>query len=136
MEELHAATGSATAREEQQMIHSDPSPSSAGTEPPSPKEQSYLELTEDEFLDRFRPVPNPLSDTAGFDFGEGGCLFEASGAELAFIRAQPPARVWTIVEGDDGLEITDGMHVVNRLGYLVTVRCCPSNMTISVPLAP
>tara|TARA_Y100000815_G_scaffold29471_1_gene24508 strand:+ start:138 stop:437 length:300 start_codon:yes stop_codon:yes gene_type:complete len=94
----------------------------------------YIEITEDEFLARFHPVPNHLSDTAGFDFGEGGCLFEASGPNLSFVRAQPPARIWTVIEGDDGLEITDGMHDVNRLGYLVTERCCPPNVAVSVPL--
>lgn len=111
------------------MTHNSTTASTAGTETPP-----YIEMTEDEFLVRFHPVPNHLSDTAGFDFGEGGCLFEASGPELAFVRVQPPARVWTVIEGDDGLEITDGMHVVNRLGYLVTVRCCPPHIAVSVPL--
>jgi hypothetical protein len=50
------------------------------------------------------------------------------------VRVQPLAKVWTVIEGDGGLEITDGMHVVNRLGYLVTVRCCPPNVAVSVPL--
>ncbi|AHE53712.1 hypothetical protein [Sphingomonas sanxanigenens] len=111
------------------MTHNSTTPLIAGTEA-----LPYIEMTEDEFLARFHPMPNHLSDTAGFDFGEGGCLFEASGPELAFVRAQPPAKVWTVIEGDDGLEITDGMHVVNRLGYLVTVRCCPPNVAVSVPL--
>ncbi|MBA4090252.1 MAG: hypothetical protein C0494_06635 [Sphingobium sp.] len=116
------------------MTHRKSNSSTLGTDIRLSIATQYLELTEDAFLDRFHPIPNHLSATAGFDFGEGGCLFEASGPELAFVRAQPPASVWTIVEGDDDMEITDGMHVVNRLGYLVTVRRCPANTSISVPL--
>ncbi|EQB16528.1 MULTISPECIES: hypothetical protein [Sphingobium] len=116
------------------MTHGDSISAALAADAASSKAPQYLELTEDDFLDRFHVTPNHLSDTAGFDFGEGGCLFEASGPELAFVLAQPPSRVWTIVEGDDGMEITDGMHVVNRLGYLVTARSCPPNTTISVLL--
>jgi hypothetical protein len=82
----------------------------------------HQELTEDEFLARFKPIPNPLNEAAGFDFGEGGCLFEAVDSDLEFVRAQPLKNVWTIIEGDEGIEITDGIHFVNRFGYLVT---CP-----------
>src|SRR3546814_4272387 len=58
-------------------------------------------LTEDEFVDRFRPVPNHLLATAGFDFGRGGCLFEASDPDLAFLRSQPMANVWTVTDDGD-----------------------------------
>lgn len=95
---------------------------------------TFVELTEDEFLARFRPIPNPLSNDTGFDFGDGSCLFDAYGPDSEFVRGQPLERVWTVVEGEDGLEITDGMHVVNRLGYLVTQQPCPPNTMISVPL--
>jgi hypothetical protein len=116
------------------MSHDNVTPMMAGQGALPPSAVRHLEMTEDEFLDRFHPLPNHLSDTAGFDFGEGGCLFEASGPELAFVRAQPSARVWTVVDGDDGMEITEGMHVVNRIGYLVTDRCCPPDTFISVSL--
>lgn len=91
-------------------------------------------LSEDEFLSRFQPIPNPLDETAGFDFGEGGCVFDTGGQDLEFVRTQPPEKVWTVVDGDDGLEITEGMHFVNRLGYLVTRHPCPKNTFISVDL--
>lgn len=100
----------------------------------APAAIQYLSLTEDEFVDRFQPVPNHLLATAGFGFGRGGCLFEASNPDLAFIRSQPMANVWTVIDGDECLEITDGMHTVNRLGYLLTEQPCPPDTMVSVPL--
>lgn len=94
----------------------------------------HQQLTEDEFLERFKPIANHLDETAGFDFGKGGCLFEAAGPELEFVRAQPLDKVWTVIDGDEGVEITDGMHFVNRLGYLVTELPCPPETMVTVPL--
>lgn len=36
------------------------------------------------------------------------------------IKDVPVNRVWTVVEGDDGLGIINGIHYVNRLGYDIT----------------
>lgn len=101
------------------------------TEPSAIRHQ---DIAEDEFIERFGPIRNPVNPTAGFDFGEGGCLFESTGPDLEFVRAQPMDQVWTVIEGDDGLEITDGLHMVNRLGYLVTDRPCPPDTMITVSL--
>jgi hypothetical protein len=94
----------------------------------------HQDITEDEFIERFGPIRNPVNSMAGFDFGDGGCLFESAGPDLEFVRAQPMNQVWTVIDGDDGLEITDGMHVVNRLGYLVTDRPCPPDTMVTVSL--
>lgn len=94
----------------------------------------HQDITEDEFIERFGPIRNPVNSMAGFDFGDGGCLFESAGPDLEFIRAQPMDQVWTVIEGDDGLEITDGIHVVNRLGYLVTAQSCPPDTMVTVSL--
>lgn len=94
----------------------------------------HRHLTEDDFITCFEPIPNLLDEAASFDFGEGGCLFGTAGPELEFVRAQPLEKVWTIVEGDEGLGITEGMHVVNRLGYLVTRHPCPPDTMVTVDL--
>ena len=94
----------------------------------------HLDITEDTFLERFVPIANPFDATAGFDFGNGSCLFAPTGREFEFVRGQPPENIWTIVEGDDGIEITNGMHFVNRLGYLVSEHPCPHNTFVSVIL--
>lgn len=49
--------------------------------------------------------------------------FETYGEELEFVRSilkTEPNRVWTLIEGDQGLWITNGYHFVNRLNYFIT----------------
>lgn len=65
--------------------------------------ENFIELTEDEFDDRYSLVPNHINPSAGWAIGDtGGCLFETYGEEFAFIQRQDPSRVWTLVDGDDG----------------------------------
>lgn len=80
-----------------------------------------IELTEDEFDERYPLVENHLNPAAGWAAGDGrGCLFETYGEELEFVKCQDPHRVWTLVDGDDGeLYVVSGPRVVNRIGYLV-----------------
>lgn len=78
-------------------------------------------INEDTFIERFGVRPNHLDGNASFDFGDGGCLYETYGPELAYVRAQNPNTVWTVVDGDEGqIVIVSGFHFVNRIGYLVT----------------
>jgi hypothetical protein len=63
------------------------------------------DLTEDDFLARFKPVPNPIDPSAGFD----GCLFETFGEDLAY----DPNLVWTVLDGDGQLAIASGFHFEN-----------------------
>lgn len=80
-----------------------------------------LTLDEDSFIDQFRPKPNHLDLMASFDLGQGGCLFACAGKEWRYVLAQNPRTIWTLIEGDNGtLAIESGLHLVNRLGYLVT----------------
>lgn len=49
--------------------------------------------------------------------------FETYGIELGYVLGVAdiePDRVWTLVEGDDGLYIVNGYHLVNRLNYFIT----------------
>ena len=49
-------------------------------------------------------------------------MFETSGTDLAYVRAQPATRVWTLVDGDSSPAqfVCSGFHTVNRVGYFVT----------------
>lgn len=70
------------------------------------------------FFDTFKPVKNHLDSNAPYD----ECMFETYGDEVAFVKAQPKDRVFTLLTGDDGskLYIVPGWHFVNRMGYFVT----------------
>lgn len=92
-------------------------------------------ITEEAFVERFRPVPNHLDRNASFDFGDGGCLFETFGTELEYVKTQPTDHVWTILDVDGELMIASGYHFVNRLGYILTARPCPERTLIEVSLS-
>lgn len=67
----------------------------------------------------YKPVQNTVSNREEFD----GFLFETYGEDLAFVseKAQAePAKVWTILDSDGKLTLTNGFHIVNRYGYMVT----------------
>lgn len=100
---------------------------------------TFIELTEDEFDDRFPLVPNHINPSAGWALGDsGGCLFETYGEEFEFVRRHDPTKVWTLVDGDDGdIYVISGLHFVNRVGYLLSTVPVPENTTIQarMPMA-
>lgn len=70
---------------------------------------------------KYQPIQNHLDPKAGDKF-------ETYGEELDYVLSianTEPARVWTLVEGDDSnLYITSGCHFVNRLAYFITKNPC------------
>jgi hypothetical protein len=49
-----------------------------------------------------------------------GHMYETYGEELAYVREQPIANIWTIVEDDNGnWVVIPGYKLVNRMGYLI-----------------
>ena len=80
-----------------------------------------VQLTEEEWFDTFKPLPNHLDENAQFTDGDQGYLFETYGKELDFVKAQEPNRIWTHCEDDSGnTYISQGMRIVVRIGYFVT----------------
>ncbi len=91
-------------------------------------------LSEASFAERYRPMPNPLDKSAGFDFGAGGCLFAPTTKEFRHVLAQPPRRIWTVLDDDDGrLIIESGLRLDNRLGYLIAERAREDDRRIRNP---
>ena len=54
------------------------------------QDKALRTIDEDTFIERFRPKPNHLDFTGGFDFGDGCCLF-SSVRQGRQIRARPKA---------------------------------------------
>ena len=73
---------------------------------------------------KYKPLLNHLDDNASFQNEKGeGIMFETFGDELQYvlkIANSEPSRVWTYVDGDEGTWITNGYHLVNRIGYFIT----------------
>ena len=64
---------------------------------------------------KYQPIQNHIDPHAGDKF-------ETYGKELDYVLSianTEPDRVWTLVEGDDGLYITNGYNLVNRLNYFI-----------------
>src|ERR1700735_2631893 len=97
---------------------------------------NFIELTEDEFDARYPLKSNHLNPSAGWALGDaGGCLVETHGEEFAFVKRQDPRTVWTLLDGDDGdMYLVNGIHYVNRIGYLLSTIHVPDNVAIQVHL--
>ena len=100
----------------------------------NPQAWTFRSIDEDTFIERFGPKPNHLEFDCGFDFGDGSCLFSAAGKSFKHVLAQHPQTIWTVIEGDEGLAIESGLHIVNRLGYLVTANPVEDRVTYTVTL--
>jgi hypothetical protein len=78
----------------------------------------------EEWLEKYQPVDNHLDNNASFQDENGnGIMFETFGEELQYVLSianNEPNQVWTYVDGDDGTYVTNGYHLVNRIGYFIT----------------
>jgi hypothetical protein len=93
-----------------------------------------IQLNEDDFDEQYPLLENHVNPDASWSIGsQRGCLFETYGKELEFVLQQDPRNVWTLVEGDSGdLWVISGMHLVNRIGYLVSTVPVPADQFIQV----
>lgn len=80
--------------------------------------EEVVMITEDQFEEEFRPVKNPLVESAPFN----DWMHETYGEELEHVRKQDPSHIWTIIETEEKLFYVAGFHIVNRLGYIITEK--------------
>lgn len=73
-------------------------------------------ITTEEEFDGLKPIQNHIDKNASLN----GTMFETYGAELDFVIAQPNENIWTYIDADGVLLLSNGYHLVNRMGYLVT----------------
>ena len=96
-------------------------------------QDTFIEMSFDEWLTTYKPILNHLDENASFQSDDGGIMFETYGDEVAFVKSQDPAKIWTYGDGDDGGGyIWSGWSFVNRLGYFITEVPCPPNTTIQI----
>ena len=88
-------------------------------------------LTYDEWFDTYNPIKNKYSVDGDFS---GITAFETYGDELAFVLEQPDNKVWTEMDGDDGVYIVSGYHLVNRIQYYVTDKPWTEDTEIPVSI--
>ena len=72
-------------------------------------------MTEDEWLETYKPKTNHLDSNASWN----GTMFETYGEEIDFIKSTPDNFVWTLLDVDGSLIVSSGQSWVNRLGYFV-----------------
>ena len=75
----------------------------------------YSILTYNEWAEHYKPIKNEITKYQS-DFLTA---FETYGEELEFVRSQPDENIWTEVDGDEGVYIVNGYHLVNRIQYYV-----------------
>ena len=89
----------------------------------------FIEMTEDEWFETYKPIQNHLDSNASFS----GCMFETYGEEVEFVKSTPEQHVWMYGDGDDGgTYIWSGWGYVNRIGYFITEVPCPADILIQV----
>ena len=91
--------------------------------------ERFIEMTEDEWINTYKPIKNHIDTNASFD----GTMFETYDEEVAFVKEQPEENIWTYGDGDDGGGyVWNGWSFVNRIGYFITEVPCPPDTTIQI----
>ena len=80
------------------------------------------------FSEKYKPIKNTFVKEAPCD----GYLFE----DRSLLNGTKIENVWTLIDNNDGNDmfITNGLRIINSLGYLVTTEVWEENETIEVRL--
>ena len=70
------------------------------------------EMTYAEWEAKYHPMTNY--------FTNDGTSYETYGDDLEYILQQDDRHVWTELDGDNGVYLVNGYHIVNRINYYVT----------------
>lgn len=85
-----------------------------------------IQITTEQLFETYKPIKNPVDNTPSWD----GCMFETFGVEHEFVMAQDPNHIWSIVESDGNIEVTNGYHYVNAIGYLISEVASPDDFVV------
>jgi hypothetical protein len=85
-----------------------------------------IRLPYDEWFDKYQPILNEIT-------GDEQYQFETYGDELQYVLQQDDKHIWTEMDGDEGVSIVSGYHLVNRIQYYITVK--PWDDLIEIPVS-
>jgi hypothetical protein len=91
-----------------------------------------IRLSFDDFVTQFKPITNTLDDNASAD----GLAFETYGAEFEAVKAayaKNPRSVWTCLDGEGTMTISEGLHHVNRMFYFITKKPALDGRVYDIP---
>ena len=99
--------------------------------------QDLVKISFEDWCKEYEPVINHIDPNASFDDGDGGVMFETYGPELKFVlncAKANPLHVWTYMDGKNYPIVCEGYHLVNRIGYFVTVKSARPNTEYEIHL--
>ena len=84
-----------------------------------------------EWKAEFKPIINHMNNSASMD----GCLFHFYGEEWNYVQQFQYDCIWSLIvtdldNGKTSWDITNGIHVINREGFLMTEKQCLEDMEI------
>lgn len=91
------------------------------------------EISENHWIETYNPLPNPVDDTCGYDYGNGCVLVETYSPHTEYLNTIEANRIWTVIEADNGHQyIMSGRAFVNRIGYIVTEKPWEEDISIDI----
>lgn len=81
----------------------------------------------DEWFEEYQPIINEIA-------GDEQYQFETYGDELQYVLQQDDKHIWTEMDGDQGVSIVSGYHLVNRIQYYITVKPWTEDTEIPVSI--
>jgi hypothetical protein len=99
------------------------------------RKNKLYKLDYEQWLKKFKPQTNHIDQNAAFD----GHMYETYGKELDYVIThlksdESRKRIWTLIDGDGICLITEGYHIVNRLGYFITDKSFNFNNVYEINL--
>lgn len=74
-----------------------------------------MTMTYNEWKEKYNPI---------VDDCDNPWVYETYGPDLEIVKLIPENYVWTLIdEGDNNTYLLAGMHLVNRMLYIITNRC-------------
>lgn len=101
-------------------------------------------LTEDQWVDKLEPIPNPYTLGTGFDYGKGSCLMGYTDlTKYISEKAIDLEYIWSVVENTEydpeededapSAYLAHGYHYINVLGYIVCKNTPPYPIREDIP---